>query len=302
MKTTLQELLASGGPILADGAMGTMLFSMGLKRGGAPELWNVEHPEKVRSVHRGYIEAGAQIILTNTFGGSSIRLSSHGLAERAAELNRAAAQLARAEADAAPHPVVVAGSMGPTGELFKPLGNLEFDEAVASFEEQARALIEGGVDVLWIETMSALEEVQAAVEGARRASPDFPIVATMTFDAGGYTMMGVSPERALEALSELGVLALGGNCGNGTEEIEKVIEKMRASSPEALLVAKSNAGLPHLGDNDEVIYDATPEVMAEYAVKVRDLGAQIIGGCCGSTPAHIRAMAQALGKKTPEQT
>ncbi|NWF70038.1 MAG: betaine--homocysteine S-methyltransferase [Chloroflexi bacterium] len=298
MRTSLEALLQSSQTIVTDGAMGTMLFALGLQNGESPELWNVEQAEKVRSVHRGYIEAGAQIVLTNTFGCNRLRLDLHQLGARTAEFNTAGARNARAEADAAPQPVVVAGSIGPTGSILVPYGTLEFDEAVTVFAEQAQALVAGGVDVLWIETMSDLEEVRAAVEGCRRAAPDFPIVTTMTFDTHGRTMMGVTPEQALAALSAMKVLALGGNCGNGPAEIEGVVQKMRAVSANAVLVAKSNAGLPRMTDSGPV-YDATPEVMAAYARQVRDLGARIIGACCGSTPAHIRAMTAALNTPTP---
>jgi methionine synthase I (cobalamin-dependent) len=293
MRTTLQDLLAQEGPIVADGGMGTMLFSMGLERGESPELWNVERPEAVRSIHRGYIKAGAQIILTNTFGGNRYRLGMHDLADRVAELNQVAAELACAEADAADKPVVVGGSMGPTGQMIAPMGTLAFEDAVAAFEEQARALVAGGVDVLWIETMSDLEEIRAAVEGGRNAAPDMPLVTTMTFDTKGRTMMGVTPEKALATLNEYGVLALGGNCGNGPDEIEGVIEKMHGTGTDVALIAKANAGLPKMQDGIAV-YDATPDVMGDHAVRVRGLGARIIGACCGSTPDHIRAIANAL--------
>lgn len=293
MRTTLQDLLAAGTPVVADGGMGTMLFSLGLAQGDSPELWNADHPDRIRSVHRGYIEAGAQIILTNSFGGNRIRLGRHDLAGRAAELNAAAARLARAEADAVPQPVVVGGSMGPTGQMLAPMGTLSFEDAVEAFAEQARALAEGGVDVLWIETMSDLEEVRAAHTACRQAAPDVPVVTTMTFDTKGRTMMGVTPERALSTLGEFGVIALGANCGNGPDEIEGVIEKMNASGPAVPLIAKANAGLPRMVDG-AAVYDATPEVMADYARRVREHGAQIIGACCGSTPDHIRAIAQAL--------
>jgi len=293
MHTTLQDLLAAGTPVVADGGMGTMLFSLGLEQGASPELWNVDHPDRIRSVHRGYIEAGAQIILTNSFGGNRVRLDTHDLAGRAAELNTAAARLARAEADAVPQPVVVGGSMGPTGQMLAPMGALSFEDAVAAFAEQARALVEGGVDVLWIETMSDLEEVRAAHTACRQVAPEVPVVTTMTFDTKGRTMMGVTPERALSTLGEFGVIALGANCGNGPDEIEGVIEKMRAAGPDVPLVAKANAGLPHMVDG-VAVYDATPDVMAGYARRVREHGAQIIGACCGSTPDHIRAIAQAL--------
>lgn len=293
MRTTLQDLLAAGTPVVADGGMGTMLFSLGLEQGASPELWNVDHPDRIRSVHRGYIEAGARIILTNSFGGNRVRLGTHDLAGRAAELNTAAARLARAEADAVPQPVVVGGSMGPTGQMLAPMGALSFEDAVDAFAEQARALVEGGVDVLWIETMSDLEEVRAAHTACRQVAPDVPVVTTMTFDTKGRTMMGVTPERALSTLGEFGVIALGANCGNGPDEIEGVIEKMRAAGPDVPLVAKANAGLPHMVDG-VAVYDATPDVMAGYARRVREHGAQIIGACCGSTPDHIRAIAQAL--------
>lgn len=293
--TLLDSLLASEECLLADGAMGTMLMAAGLERGDPPEEWNVLHPDRVRAVHRGYIEAGAQIILTNSFGGSRFRLKRHGLQERVAELNRAAAEVARAEADAASHVVVVAGSMGPSGEFLEPLGGMTFEEARDGFAEQAAALTEGGVDVLWIETMSDLKEVQAAVEGARSVS-HLPVVTTMTFDTRGRTMMGVTPVQALEVLRGWHPLALGGNCGNGPAEIEGVIQAMHAADPSVILVAKSNAGIPKLVDG-EIVYSGTPEVMAGYALRVRALGARIIGACCGSTPAHVRAMAEALERE-----
>jgi 5-methyltetrahydrofolate--homocysteine methyltransferase len=295
--TGLQELLDIGKPIVADGGMGTMLFSAGLERGSAPELWNVERSEDVGRIHRAYIEAGAQIILTNSFGGNRIRLSRHGLSERAVELNTAAARVARAAADAAQHPVIVGGSIGPTGELMEPLGTLRFDDAVQAFEEQAGALAVGGVDVFWIETMADLEEVRAAVEGCRRANANMPLVVTMTFDTKGRTMMGVKPEQAVEALQSLGVVALGANCGNGPEEIKAVINKMHARDAAAILVAKANAGLPRMV-GETTVYDATPSDMNHYAHEVLDLGACIVGACCGSTPDHIRAIAQALKEKS----
>jgi len=293
MKTTLQALIDTGQPVIADGAMGTMLFAQGLAQGHCPELWNIDEPDKVRGVHRGYIEAGAQIVLTNTFGGNRYRLELHGQGARAAELNEAGARLARAEVDAADHAVVVAGSIGPTGQMLEPYGLLTFADATAAFAEQARALVAGGVDVLWIETMSALEEVRAAVEGCRQAAPGFPLAATMTFDTNGNTMMGVTPEQAIEALGQLDVLALGGNCGNGPDELAVAIGKMRAVNPDAVLIAKANAGVPRMEDGIAV-YDASPAVMAEFAQKLYQDGAQIVGACCGSTPDHIRAIAQAL--------
>lgn len=286
------SLLQTQPYLLADGAIGTMLFDAGLARGVAPELWNVEEPEKVRAIHREYIQAGSNIILTNSFGGSRFRLKQHRLQDHVSDLNRAAAVLARIEADAAMGQVVVGGSMGPTGELFEPMGLLRFDQARDAFAEQAAALADGGVDVFWIETMSDLQEVQAAVMGVRDVS-DLPVVTTLTFDTNGRTMMGVAPVLGLEAMRELGVTALGANCGNGPAEIEGVIQAMHAADPGAVLVAKSNAGIPQYFDG-ELAYSGTPEVMARHARLVRDLGAKIIGGCCGTTPEHIRVMAESL--------
>jgi 5-methyltetrahydrofolate--homocysteine methyltransferase len=230
--------------------------------------------------------------LTNSFGGSRFRLKLHGLEGQVHELNHTAARLAREAADAAGSDLVVAGSMGPSGELFEPMGMLNFDQARDGFAEQAAALAEGGVDVLWIETMSDLQEVQAAVMGARSAT-DLPVVTTMTFDTNGRTMMGVTPVQALEAMLQLDPVALGANCGNGPDEIETVIRAMHAADPSAMLVAKSNAGIPEYVDGI-LKYNGTPEVMAHHAVRALHLGATIIGACCGSTPAHVRAMAQAL--------
>jgi 5-methyltetrahydrofolate--homocysteine methyltransferase len=187
----------------------------------------------------------------------------------------------------------VGGSIGPSGKMMAPLGDLTYNDAVATFEEQAAALVEGGVDVLWVETMSDLNELRAAVEGCHNAAPEFPAVATMTFDTRGHTSMGVSTQMAVEAFAEMNLLAYGGNCGNGPGEIEGIIKAMRALSPEAVLIAKSNAGMPRM-EGDRQVYDATPEIMAEHALRVRDLGAGIIGACCGSTPDHIGAMARAL--------
>jgi 5-methyltetrahydrofolate--homocysteine methyltransferase len=292
MSNRFLELLAHDGPIIADGGMGTMLMEAGLLFGDPPEQWNVL-PEKrahVSAVHRGYLQAGAQIILTNSFGGSPFRLKLHNLQGRVFELNRAAAELARA---AAGEQAVVAGSIGPSGELFEPMGGLTYDAAVAGFAAQAAGLAAGGVDVLWVETMSDLNEVRAAVAGAGQAAPNLPVVATMTFDTRGFTMMGVSPAAAVEALAALELAAIGGNCGNGPAEIEAVIYAMRRARPDIPLIAKSNAGIPEIVDT-QTVYSGTPEIMADYACRVRSFGATIIGACCGSTPAHIRAMVAAL--------
>jgi 5-methyltetrahydrofolate--homocysteine methyltransferase len=289
-------LLAGGGPVLADGAMGTMLFTAGLQFGDPPEMWNVAQPQGsiVRQIHRAYLDAGSRIILTNTFGGNRLRLSLHSNERHVGEINQMAVVLARAEIDAAGGSALVAGDIGPTGSIMFPMGLLPYDEAVEVFAEQAAGLVAGGVDLIWIETMSDLDEIHAAIEGVRRVAPEIPIIATMTFDTRGHTMMGVSPERAVHALIGWGADAIGGNCGNGPNEIIPVIAKMRAAAPDALLVAKSNAGMPELVDM-KAVYKAEPPVMAEYALDVRNAGASIIGACCGSTPAHLSAMAVALG-------
>ncbi len=295
-----QSLIKGPGVIVADGAMGTMLQQAGLKPGDPPMLWNVEQPGRVRAVHRAYLEAGARILLTNTFNGTRFRLAAHKLEERADELNRAGAQILRAEieeyikkaAPGTPQPVA-AGDIGPAGEIMAPLGRLLFNDAADAFSRQVKALMEGGADVIWIETMADLEEVRAAVEGTRSVSPDIPIIVTMTFDTHGRTMMGVKPEAAAAKLSEWGAAAMGGNCGNGPDEMLAAIEKMHAALPGALLVAKSNAGMPEFVDG-KTVYLASPDTMANSALQMRDAGARIIGGCCGTTPEHIAAMARAL--------
>jgi len=292
--TFLQNWISSGKPILLDGAMGTMLMDAGLESGDPPEEWNVLFPERVQEIHRAYVKAGSQIFLTNSFGGTSFRLAMHKLEDRVVELNAAAGQIARRVADEAEREVLVAGSIGPSGQLFEPMGSLTSEEAIRAFQEQASGLAKGGVDLFWIETMSDLDEVKAAVAGIREVS-DLPITATMSFDTHGHTMMGVSPTRAAEELSQLGLAALGANCGTGSDELIDAIKAMRAAAPEAILIAKANAGIPQVVGS-EVIYNGSPEVMAAYAKEVFQVGAQLIGGCCGNTPLHIQAMADALAE------
>lgn len=289
----LQKILDSNEIVLVDGAMGTMLFEAGLEPGGAPETWNVSHPESVKAIHKAYLDVGSRIILTNTFGGSPFMLGRHNLQDRVAELNETGAKIAREAVEESGHEALVAGDIGPSGELLVPLGTLEADEALEGFSQQAAALAAGGVDLIWIETMSALEEIQAAIRGAQQAAPHLPIAATMTFDTHGHTMMGISPEKATETLIEAGATIIGANCGNGPQEIIEVIEKMHAVAPDITLIAKSNAGIPQL-DGTRVVYSAGPGEMASYAQVVRSKGARIIGSCCGSTPAHVKAIAEAL--------
>ena len=290
-ESKLLQWLKEGRLILGDGAMGTMLQEAGLTDGGAPELWNVTHPEKVKAIYQAYVDAGSQMIETNTFGGTSARLKLHNLQDRVHELNVAGARLAKEVAEAAD--VLVAGSMGPSGELIEPLGSLTMEAAQEMFAEQAAALADGGVDCLIIETMSDLREVEAAVKGAQQAT-DLPIIVTMTFDTNYHTMMGVSPRQAVETLAQWGVQIIGANCGNGPAEVEAVMTEMAQHRPPGVyLVAQSNAGLPQW-EAGHIHYDGTPNVMAEYAVKMRNLGVNVIGACCGSTPAHIRRMKEAL--------
>lgn len=289
----LIQFLETHPVVVGDGAMGTMLQAAGLTTGGAPEEWNVARPEVIKGIYQGYVDAGSQIITTNSFGGTRYRLGRENLQDHVREFNLAAARLAREVADAAGHTVLVAGDIGPTGEIMAPLGTLEAVDAQSAFAEQATALAEGGVDFFLIETMSALDEVETAIEGIRSAS-SLPIAATMTFDTRFRTMMGVKPVQALSQLYEWGVRVIGANCGNGPDEIERVIGEMVAAKPaDVFLMAQSNAGLPKYQDK-KIHYDGTPAVMADYALKMKALGIRYIGACCGSTPAHIAAMKAAL--------
>ena len=290
----LTDLLANSSTIIADGAMGTMLFNAGLESGAPPESWNVDYPDSVRAIQRAYLQAGSQIILTNTFGGTRYRLGMHGLEARVKELNRAGAEIARAEVNAAGSHALVAGDIGPSGEILMPVGTLDFDDAVSAFAEQAEGLIAGGVDLIWIETMADLEEVHAAIDGVRRISANIPVIATMTFDTKCRTMMGVTPELAIKMIMAWGVVATGGNCGNGPDEMLEVIKKMHAARPDVILVSKSNAGKPEIGDDGKVVYRAGPDEMAKFAIEMKNAGARIIGGCCGSSPAHLQAMSKVL--------
>jgi methionine synthase I (cobalamin-dependent) len=292
----ITRLLAQRDTLLIDGAMGTNLFLLGLANGAPGELWNVEAPERVRSVYESFVAAGSDIILTNTFGANVFRFALHKLQGRVRELNHAAAALARDVADKAGRPVIVAGSMGPTGDVLAPLGTRTVAEAEEAFHEQAEALRDGGADVAWIETMFAENELEAAVRGAQRAG--MPIVATMTFDTGGRTMMGTRPSDAMRFSKTLPArpLAFGANCGVGPAQLlDSVLGLAQGAEAGDLIVAKSNCGLPVMGDDMRVRYDGTPEVMAAYARLARDAGARIIGGCCGTTAAHVQAMAEALG-------
>lgn len=278
--------------LLLDGAMGTELFARGLTAGDPPEMWNIDMADVITDIHAGYIAAGSDVVLTNSFGGTAFRLALHGLDDRVVELNAAAARVARAAADAAPKLVAVAGSMGPSGELLEPMGTMTMATAEAAFAEQARGLAEGGVDLLWIETMSSLDEVRAAVAGARSAT-DLPIVATMSFDTAGRTMMGVSGEEAGAQLGELGLVAIGANCGNNIAETEAAVASLVASVGTTPVVVKANAGIPEWRGTD-LAYNGTPDVMGAHVGRMRDLGVRVVGGCCGTASEHIAFMRQVI--------
>ncbi len=286
----LKQKLAEPGILVMDGATGTQLQAMGLPVGSPPEVWNLENPEAVKKHYQAYIDAGSDAILTNTFGGSRPMLEKHGHGDQTHDTNVAAAKLAR---EAAGDAVLVLGSMGPTGLLMEPMGPLTYEKAMEYFAEQAGALAEGGVDGIHVETMSDLSEAKAAIEGARQAT-DLPITVTMSFDTHGRTMMGVKPEDAARELWALDVLAIGVNCGRTLEENLKAVTAMREALPEATLIAKPNAGLPRIENGAELVYDVTPEIMAEYAQKFAAQNIRMMGGCCGSNPAHITAVKAAI--------
>ncbi len=294
----LQTLLAEGRPLLADGATGTNLFAMGLASGETPELWNAIHPDRIRALHQAFVDAGSDIILTNSFGGNRSRLALHGHEARAREFNLLAAQNARAVVDKAGRPVVVAGSVGPTGDIFAPLGPLSENEAIDVFVEQIEGLREGGADVVWIETMSAADEVRAAARAA--AQVGMPYTVTASFDTAGRTMMGVAPAAlgALVADFDPKPLAYGANCGVGASDLLVAILAMSAADPGAVLIAKANAGLPHW-HGAEIHYTGTPGLMEAYAGLAVDCGARIIGGCCGNKPAHVAAIRRGLDAYEP---
>jgi len=293
MKTTLETMLAERDWILTDGATGTNLFNMGLASGDAPEFWNVDHPDRITQLYKGAVDAGSDLFLTNSFGGNASRLKLHDAADRARELSRRAAEIGREVADACHRPVVVAGSIGPTGEIMAPLGELTHALAVEMFHEQAEGLKEGGADVLWVETISAPEEFKAAAEACALA--DMPWCGTMSFDTAGRTMMGVTSTDMVALVDGLAhkPLAFGANCGVGASDILRTVLGFVAAGAEIPVISKGNAGIPKYVDG-HICYDGTPDLMADYAVMARDCGARIIGGCCGTMPEHLAKMRKAL--------
>ena len=279
--------------LVSDGAMGTMLQERGLTDGGAPELWNVEKPEEIEAVLEEYAAAGANFITTNTFGGTAGRLAMHGLEDRLAELNKAGAAIARKVADRHAGCFVM-GDIGPSGELMEPMGTLNPESGKALFAAQISALVAGGVDAILIETMSDLGEVEAAVSAAQEVAPGMPIIVTMSFDTNLRTMMGVKPAMAVKQLAALGVRIIGANCGRGTDEMSQIAKELVEARPEGVfIITQSNAGLPKL-QGDVFIYDGTPEEMARYAKEMKDLGVNIVGSCCGSSPAHTKLISAAI--------
>ena len=283
------ERLAERRVLLADGATGTNYQDMGIEPGVAPEEWVFDAPDRVRELHRRFVEAGSDLVLTCTFGATTPRLADGPLAGRTIELNIRAAALAR---EAVGDDRLVAGSLGPTGQLVVPYGLLTRDVCRAAYAEQAKALADGGVDLLVLETFFALEEALWAIEGTQSAT-DLPLVASFSFDQGTHTMMGLSPTEVVAAVEPLGVAALGANCGRSLDDTDAVVEEFLAASPRLPLWVKPNAGVPRIV-GDAVVYDAGPEALAEHVHAYADRGARIVGGCCGSTPEHIAAIARAL--------
>jgi 5-methyltetrahydrofolate--homocysteine methyltransferase len=287
------DLIAEKDVLLADGATGTNLFAMGLASGEAPELWNGSAPQKVTLLHQGFVDAGSDIILTNSFGGTRYRLKLHGAEDRVFELNRKAAELARAVAEGAGRKVIVGGSVGPTGELFAPLGALQFEDAVAAFREQIEGLKAGGADIAWIETMSSPDEIRAAAQAAIEAG--MPYTFTGSFDTAGKTMMGLHPREIHGVMAGCPEqpLAVGANCGVGAPDILSSLLDMSEAQPGAALIVKGNCGVPEFR-GEQIVYSGTPALMAEYTHLAIDAGATVIGGCCGTTCEHLRAMRKAL--------
>ena len=297
MTNPLTQLLATRDWLMADGATGTTLFNMGLSSGDAPELWNEDHPDRIAALYKGAVDAGSDIFLTNSFGGTRSRLKLHNAQDRCYSLNKLAAEIGREVADASGRRVIVAGSMGPTGEIMAPMGTLTHAAAVEMFHEQAEGLRDGGADVAWVETISAPEEYAAAAEGCALAGMAW--CGTMSFDTAGRTMMGLTSAGMAEMVEKLAhaPLAFGANCGVGASDLLRTVLGFRACGSERPVIAKGNAGIPKYHDG-HIHYDGTPELMARYAVLARDSGATIIGGCCGTTPEHLRAMRAAL-ENTP---
>ncbi len=293
MSNALSRMMAQRDWILADGATGTNLFNMGLESGDAPEFWNEKHPDRITKLYKMAVDAGSDLFLTNSFGGNASRLKLHGAQKRARELSRMSAEIGREVADRYDRPVIVAGSVGPTGDIMAPMGTLTHELAVEMFHEQAEGLKEGGADILWLETISAPEEYKAAAEAFLLAG--MPWVGTMSFDTAGRTMMGMTSSAMADMVETLDhkPLAYGANCGVGASDLLRTVLGFVAQGTERPIVAKGNAGIPKFVDG-HIHYDGTPDLMAEYACLARDAGATIIGGCCGTMAEHLSKMREAL--------
>mgnify|MGYP006086420747 FL=1 len=298
MANALTKLLETRDWLLADGATGTNLFNLGLEAGDAPEMWNVDKPENIRTLYKGAVDAGSDLFLTNTFGGNASRLKLHNAVDQVHELNRVGAAIGRDIADASGRTVIVAGSVGPTGDIMSPMGTLTHKIAVEMFHEQAEGLKAGGADVLWVETISAPEEFRAAAEAFALA--DMPWCGTMSFDTAGRTMMGLTSTDMAKMVGKLDhqPIGYGANCGVGASDLLRTILGIAEHSGDATLISKGNAGIPKYHDG-HIHYDGTPALMGDYAVLARNCGARIIGGCCGTTPEHLVAMRASL-ENTPK--
>ena len=286
------KILEEKSHILADGATGTNLFAMGLETGDPPEPWNVDHKDRIRALHQGFVDAGSDLFLTNSFGGTSFRLKLHSLEKRVFELNKAAGLIAREVADQADRRVIVAGSMGPTGEMIEPHGLMTPKEAADAFKAQAEGLAEGGVDVLWLETMYAMEELEAAMEAVKDIG--LPVCATMSFDTAGKTMMGITPSNLAKRSKDLNLSGFGANCGIGAPDLLATINDISKNvDPGTVVISKANCGIPEFVDGN-IMYSGTEELMSEYVQIAMNSGAKIIGGCCGTSFDHVRAMRKAM--------
>ncbi len=288
---TILDRLERGDSIISDGATGTYLQAHGLEPGGCPEEFNVSHPEVVKGMARDYFDAGSDMVLTNSFGGSRFMQKKYGYGDQVKEFNRLAAEHACSQV---PPGHYVVGSVGPTGEFLEPLGEVSEAEMLHAFVEQIMALAEGGADAVVIETMTAIEESTLAIRAAKE-NTDLTVMATLTYDKGPrgfFTMMGVTPERGISALQEAGADIVGANCGNGIDVMVELAAELRQATDGYLLI-HSNAGIPSI-KKGEIVYPETPEYMVEGFMKLADMGVNIIGGCCGSNPDHIRALSKAL--------
>ena len=286
------ERLNSGEILVADGATGSNLQKMGLKPGKPPEDLIIDDPDTLLKLASSFAQAGSDIILTCTFGGTRMRMKDSKYQDRMPEVNMRAVEIARKAASL--NNGLVAGSMGPVGAILKPYGPLEPEDVKATFAEQAKALAEGGVDLLLIETMFSFEETNAAFEGARSVT-DLPIVVSFSYDRGTRTMMGVKPKDVMKRYTEMGAVMIGANCGTTLENMEAVVKEYGAAVPNFPLWVKPNAGVPHMDiETEQGVYDMTPEDMRNYAKKYVEMGAKVVGGCCGNTPEHIAAIAKAV--------